>query len=319
MAISLASLRRGGDARPPRLLTQLVSLDLMSASSSHELMAMISGEPLIAAKVLAAVNSPAYGLTRPVAGVGQAVTFLGLNSVRAICMQYALMQAFQADCPARAKRLSALWLASALAGEMSQHPINQAGLTDPGGMTSVVLLSFLGNLAVTVGLTQEQLATMPARDSLQRAVAEQAQFGVASAEIGRMLMTRWELPDTVADEAADISRGLVLPFTPSKEVFALRRAFAYLCVCLAERLAFGELGSLADFDLATDDSPELACTRSFLADARFVALVNELRSAHVLQRVSQLMSAAPRVTVRARSTSPTMASLHDRSAGETVR
>lgn len=56
--------------------------------------------------MLAAVNSPAYGLGRPVAGVGQAVTFMGLNSVRAICMQYALMQAFQADCPACAKRQS---------------------------------------------------------------------------------------------------------------------------------------------------------------------------------------------------------------------
>jgi hypothetical protein len=39
--------------RPPRLLTQLVSLDLMSAASSHELTALVSGEPLIAAKVLA--------------------------------------------------------------------------------------------------------------------------------------------------------------------------------------------------------------------------------------------------------------------------
>ena len=290
--------------RPPRLLTQLVSLDLMSSSSSQELMAMISGEPLIAAKVLAAVNSPAYGLGRPVAGVGQAVTFLGLNSVRAICMQYALMQAFQADCPARAKRLSALWLASALAGEMSTHPMHRVGLPDPGGMTSAVVLSFLGSLAVTIGLPQAQLATMPARDSLQRTLAEQAQWGVAAAEIGRMLMTRWELPDTLVDEAAGISQGLVLAFTSSKDSAALRRAFGHLCVCLAERLAFGELGSLADFDLAADDSHELACARSFLPDARFLALLAELRSAHMGQRVSQMMSATPRVAVTAPRKTP---------------
>ena len=305
--------------RPPRLLTQLVSLDLIGASSSQELMAMISGEPLIAAKVLAAVNSPAYGLGRPVSGVGQAVTFLGLNSVRAICMQYALMQAFQADCPARAQRLSALWQASALAGEMSQHPMNRVGLPDPAGMTSAVVLSFLGSLAVTVGLPQSQLAHMPARDSLQRTLAEQAQWGVAAAEIGRVLMTRWELPDTVVDEAAGISQGLVLPFTSSKDVPALRRAFAHLCVCLAERLAFGELGCLADFDLATDDSLELACARSFLADARFAALVAELRSPHMGQRVAQMMSATPRVAVTPRSTSPPTTLAQTRSAAEAVR
>ena len=286
--------------RPPRLLAQLVSLDLMSASSSQDLMAMISGEPLIAAKVLAAVNSPAYGLGRPVTGVGQAVTFLGLNGVRSICMQYALMQAFQADCSARAKRLSALWLASAMAGELCQHPMNRVGLPDPGGMTSAVVLSFLGSLAVTVGLPQAELARMPARDSLQRTLAEQSQWGVAAAEIGRMLMTRWELPASIVDQAVHISQGLVVPFKSSQDTAALRRAFAHLCVCLAERLAFGELGSLADFDLAADDSHELACARSFLADVRFVALVAELRSTHLSRRVTQMMGSAPRVTVAPR-------------------
>ncbi len=305
--------------RPPRLLTQLVSLDLMSASSSQELMAMISGEPLIAAKVLAAVNSPAYGLGRPVSGVGQAVTFLGLNSVRAICMQYALMQAFQADCPARAQRLSALWQASALAGELTQHPMNRVGLPDPGGMTSAVVLSFLGKLAVTVGLPQTQLATMPPRDSLQRTLAEQAAWGVAAAEIGRMLMTRWELPATLVDEAANIGQGLVAPFKSAKDIAGLRRAFAHLCVCLAERLAFGELASLADFDLAADNSLELACARSFLTDARFTALVAELRSVHVHQRVTQMMGARPRVAVTAQPGPPPKAALTDRAATEAAR
>lgn len=305
--------------RPPRLLTQLVSLDLMSASSSQELMAMISGEPLIAAKVLAAVNSPAYGLGRPVAGVGQAVTFLGLNSVRAICMQYALMQAFQADCQARAKRLSSLWLASALAGEMTQHPMNRVGLSDPGGMTSTVVLSFLGNLAVTVGLPQAQLATMPARDSLQRILAEQAQWGVAAAEIGRMLMSRWELPGSIVEEATSISQGLVTPFASSKDEVALRRAFGHLCVCLAERLAFGEMRSLAEFDLTADDTAELACARSFLANPRFATLVTELRSPHVSQRVTQMMTATPRVAVTDRSGPPAPATPPDHAATEAVR
>lgn len=106
------------------------------------------------------------------------------------------------------------------------------------------------------------------------------------------------------DEAGDISQGLVVPFVSSKDVAALRRAFAHLCVCLAKRLAFGELRSLADFDLAADDSHELACARSFLADARFVALAAELRSAHVNQRVAQMMSATPRVAVTPGASSP---------------
>ena len=111
-------------------------------------------------------------------------------------------------------------------------------------------------------------------------------------------MTRWELPVSIVDEAAGISQGLVSPFVSSKDTAALRRAFAHLCVCLAERLAFGELAALTHFDLAGDDSHELACARSFMADARFAALLAELRSAHLGQRVAQMMTGTPRVTDR---------------------
>ena len=279
--------------RPPRLLTQLVSLDLMSAASSHELTALVSGEPLIAAKVLAAVNSPAYALSRPVGSIGQAVTFLGLNGVRAICMQYALMQAFQADRPERAQRLAAIWRASAIAGELVQHPMQRLALPDPGGLSSAVVLSHLGAVAVTVGVPAALLAGLPPRDAVACVRAEQQQLGLGAAEIGRLLMQRWELPPALLAEAADIALGLVTPCTAPNDAVAVRQAFAHLCVRLGERLSWGEMTGIADFDLAADTSAELACARSFLAAPGFAALVAQLKAPALAMRVAGLLQGVP--------------------------
>jgi len=292
--------------RPPRLLTKLATMDPMQDSSRQKLMEIIGSEPLIWAKVLAAVNSPAYGLRRPVSGLGQAVTFLGMNSVRNICMQYALMQAFQADRPERAQRLAAIWRASALATELTQYPLQRLGFPDPGGLTSAVVLSSLGGLAVAVAVPPALLAELPARDTLQRLRAEQDRLGLGAAEIGRLLMQQWELPPAVVAEVAGIARALVTPHRSHAPALAwqsgplavrahgdalgLRSAFGFLCVCLGERLAWGELHSLDGFDLAADESPELACVRGFLAEPRFAALVEKLRSPHLVARVTELQA-----------------------------
>lgn len=275
--------------RPPRLLTQLVSMDLMHAASSQELTGLVSGEPLIAAKVLAAVNSPAYGLTRSVASIGQAVTYLGLNSVRAICMQYVLTQTFQADSPERARRLTALWAAGALACELTQHPAQRVALPDAGGLTSAVVLSFLGDVAISVGVPAGVLPRLPARDAVQRLGAEHALLGLTGPTIGRALMLHWDLPPSIVAEVDGLSQALVRPFTHRGDMQGLRWAFGHLCVRLGERLAWGELARIEDFDLAADSSDELAGARSFLAEPVFAALVQALRSPQVALRMGLLM------------------------------
>jgi HD-like signal output (HDOD) protein len=274
--------------RPPRLLTQLVSMDLLGAASSAELVQLIGSEPLIAARVLAAVNSPAWGLTRTVTGVGQAVTFLGLNRVRAICMQYALMQAFRADSPERARRLSTVWNASLLAGELAHQGSQRQGMADPGGLTSAVLLSFIGQLAVPVGVPRAMLAGLPARDIVARVQAEQQQLGLGGPGIGQLLMGQWELPSSIVDEVAGLDAMLLQPWPGRADAATTRLAFGYLCARLGERLACGELADLAGFELAAGDDAELASVRSHLADPAFAALVEELRAPALLARVTAL-------------------------------
>lgn len=274
--------------RPPRLLARLVGLDLAGANVAHELVDLINGEPLIAAKVLAAVNAPAYGLQRPVGAIGQAVTYLGLDTVRGICMHHALQQGFHSDSADRAERLNGLWRASAMASELAQQTSPRAGLPDPGGLACSVLLSFLGELACSVAVPRGLLGRVPARDHFARTCAEQALIGLGAPQIGRVLMRTWDLPEAVIASVTALDTRLVQPVAAGCDTGALRDAWGYLCARLGERLAAGELASPADFDLAADGSIELAAIRPLHADARFAALVEQLSAPALQARIEAL-------------------------------
>ena len=264
--------------RPPKLLRHLMSPEFLEAANSAQLVELISAEPLIAAKVLTAVNSPLYGLKSPVTSVGQAVTYLGLNTVRTLCLQYILISAFKADSPERQQVLDATWRASALASELTHQLCYRLGMAEPGFTVSAVVLSFLGRLATAATMPRALLPQIPARDLLARAEAEQQRMGLPASEIGRLLMTEWGLPERLVAEAADIDTVLSTPAQELDPARAPRLALAYLCARLGERLAVGEVPDLLTFDLAATADAELHHFRGHLSDARLAKLAEHVRA-----------------------------------------
>jgi HD-like signal output (HDOD) protein len=285
--------------RPPRLLQHLLSPDFVGAASSAELVDLIASEPLIAAKVLATVNSPFYALRTPVQSIGQAVSYLGLNAVRSVCLQYILIDSFKADSRERQQVLDATWRASALASELMQNLSNKLDLHDPGSLSSAVVLSFLGRLATAGTMPRGLLAKIPSRGFLPRVAAEQAMLGLCSAEIGRLLMTAWALPEAIVDDATGIDRILVTPADSASTARALRHALCYLCARLGERLADGELESLDDFDLATDAGPDLFHLRSHFNEALAARVAEKLRSPDLGASVRRILRATEKEAVAA--------------------
>ena len=129
-------------------MQQLLSPEFVARAGSAELSELVMAEPLIAAKVLGTVNAPFYGLHRPVTEVGQAVTFLGMNTVRSICLQYMLAETFK-PAPGHARNAcsTTVWQASAIASELSVRLGKALNLPDQGGLATQVVLGFVGHLA----------------------------------------------------------------------------------------------------------------------------------------------------------------------------
>jgi len=252
--------------RPPRLLQQLISSEFVNNASLEQLTDLISSEPLVAAKVLATANSSMYGLSRPVTGLGQAVSYLGLITMRSLCLQYMLIKSFQADSPERQTLLTDTWNASSLASELTLKLAQAMVRPDPGRLVTLVVLSFLGRLATSATMPRGLLGVIPVGSFLQRTEQEQTKLGLSSSEIGGLLMRDWDLPVSLIDEVREIDPGLVLPDQ------SLDLALCYLCARLGEQLASGALQRLDEFDLARCDDVDFRQLRRRLGEPAWQAM-----------------------------------------------
>lgn len=277
--------------RPPRSLHQLISPDFLATATSVEMSDLVMSEPLIAAKVLSTVNSPLYGLQRSVTSIGQAITFLGMNAVRSICLRYMLDESFKASDPATQRVFEQLWNASAVASELCSRLTKQLHLADAGALVTQVVLSFVGHMAVA---TLPQTRTQPALtdlslDLVQRYSAQQAALGLCAPEIGRLLMQAWELPASIVQGVGDIDLVLTHPAGELDTSAATRRAVAYLSARLGERLAAGTLGALAQWNLASDTAISTHHLAGYLQAQQQAALQGVLHAPEMQAALGQLL------------------------------
>ncbi len=250
--------------RPPHALHKLVSPEFLADANTAQLSEMVIAEPQVAAKVLVMVNSPFYGLKAPLGSIGQAVTFLGMNTVRGICLQYMLDESFKSTDPEIKRIYDRLWNASAFASELCFKLAQLLQLPEPGTLVTQVVLSFLGPVASHSLLRKDLVLSMATRGLLERSRIEQEHLGLCAAEIGSLLMQSWDLPKSIIDQVRDIDLVLVTPFETVQNQRASRMAFCYFCARLGEKLAHGEVTDLATYNLEQDQGPEFFHLLSYL-------------------------------------------------------
>lgn len=271
--------------RPPSAVHALLSPQFLQTASSAELNTLVMGEPAVAARVVATANAPLYGLQQPVASVGQAITFLGLASVRQMCLQQMLAACFKPSDAAQQREFDALWHASSMAGELCQQLASRLRVPEPAQLVTLLVLSFLGRQASAALLDAAPLAGM---DAFQRALHEQEMLGLASHELGYLLLLAWEVPRELADDARRLSTlrfnpGLVL--TPEREATLTLGA---VCALLGERMARRQVGDTL-YDPAHDDSPDMATLRPRLERAPLNRLAQELQTPPMQRLLDRLM------------------------------
>lgn len=286
---------------PPLTLHKLVSAEFLEAARPSALAELIMAEAQIAARLLATVNSPKYGLRKPVGSVVQAVSLLGLNTVRALCLQHLLHNSFGNLGPAQRQRLDRLLRASTLSSALCGHLATRLDLAEPGALVTQAVLCFLGPLATTVLLQPDSPAWGPHASLLDRLGAEQQALGLGAGEVGALLMESWGLPASIVQQVRDVDSLLVTPAHLVDPRRAPRLALCYLGTRLGERLASGQLADLADLsdlsDLQLDDrdDPDFCHLGSYLALPALAGLGTQLQdpALHDAMRALQGRAAQP--------------------------
>jgi HD-like signal output (HDOD) protein len=275
--------------RPPRSMQKLLSPDFVARASSAELGDLVMGEPLIAGKVLSTVNAPFYGLRTPVTSIGQSVTFLGMNSVRGICLQYMLEESFKPKQAEAQSSFDAIWRASAIASELCVRLSKALNLPDQGALSTQVVLSFVGQLATASLFPASALKSWLSHGRLVRAGLEQKVLGLNSSEIGCLLMKNWELPASLISDVSCVSQQLVTSYMTTDPERAPRMALGYLCARLGERLALGQLGTLEGYDVKQDTGVDTHHLRAALAHPALARLEQALASPEIQAAVQKMM------------------------------
>ncbi|MDB5880028.1 MAG: hypothetical protein JWQ41_3442 [Variovorax sp.] len=253
--------------RPPRSLYELTSAEFMSRASSADIAELVLSEPLVAALVMGKIHSPVFGLTQPITHLGQAITFLGTQTVRSICLRYLMGESFSTSDPGIKKVFDNFGEASTIASELCLRLSNAMKLPDSSSMRTSVILSFTGHLAAAVLQIRRSPGAVPANPGrlLQRVMQQQDELGLAAPEIGRLLMNEWNLPPSMVAGVAAIDHVLVEPARQSGAEDKLAAGVCYLTARLAERLVMGEISSPADIERFLDQDPDFFHVGSYLS------------------------------------------------------
>ena len=193
----------GGAATLPSLPRACAALNEAVADERVEMeniARIIEKDVAMASKVLKLVNSSFFGLPRQVASIAQAVSYLGLNTIRNLVVAESMFQAFTGSDLQEFEREQS---AALLAARIARRLLSDKRQADAA--SAAALLHHVGILALASRLPHEHRE----RVELARArrvplhVVEREQLGTTHAEIGAYLLGLWGLPHDVIEAVAN--------------------------------------------------------------------------------------------------------------------
>lgn len=256
VARALELQARLGSAELKRCIASMVALPSLPSAcvaineaiaddrnSIADICAVIQDDVGMAANVLKLVNSAFFGLSRRITDIHEAVSFLGINTIRGLVLAHSLFHVFEgADAVDAEAVLEHSRLASRIARQLLDDPhLSEVAATG-------ALLHDAGALALASQLPAEyrEVVSEARRRRAPLHEVERERFGVTHADIGAYLLGLWGLPHEVLDAVASHHA----PF-PTDGPFDAPTAVR-IALVVADRIASGVDVGRADASLPTD-------------------------------------------------------------------
>jgi HD-like signal output (HDOD) protein len=192
------------DALPamPVVVQKILALPLDTDEGEHELLKLIGKDPQISAKIIGLANTPLFGASKKVTSITDASMLLGLTRVKSVAVGIAVMSTLTRQ-PQGKLKVQDLWLHSmgvALAIRILARamPLRTRPLDDEIFLAG--LLHDIGYLVmnfVDPTLSDELVDRMAAQPETPVETLEKELLGIGHNELGALLATHWELPESV--------------------------------------------------------------------------------------------------------------------------
>lgn len=161
----------------------------------------LAGDPVLASRLLRAVNASHYGLRSRIGSVDRAVAVLGQRALRLLAVSFAVVGGQSCRIPGAWRR--SLTIATA-ASRLSAEPKLTGGTrVDAGEAYMAGLLADIGTFVFTT-LRPETYAdvTDACVHGEELVAAEREMFGLGHPELGARFLARWRLPEAIIEAVA---------------------------------------------------------------------------------------------------------------------
>ena len=166
----------------------------------QEVAEAIGHDPALTTRVLRLVNSPYFGLARPIDNIPRAVSLLGSQQIHDLALATAIAHSFSGIDPKR-HDIAGFWRGSVYRGLVARQLGRVSGLPEAERLFVAGLLCDLGHLILYQSIPRETLhAEQLAREQSRPLVdVEREVLGLDYARVGATLMRQWRLPESLIE------------------------------------------------------------------------------------------------------------------------
>lgn len=182
----------------PDLVVRLLAILNRQETEPQHLETLLQNDQVLVAKMLAMVNSPFYGLNRPIRTIKDAVMVLGFRGVRSLVLATSTAKFLQRDYAVYGHEPKGLWLHAACVASGSKMLAKQCKLGADAAEQMFVagLLHDIGKLMLVPYLAEHQKAAMAAPSIAE---FERETIGLDHTEAGALVTAKWNLSQEVQE------------------------------------------------------------------------------------------------------------------------
>jgi putative nucleotidyltransferase with HDIG domain len=191
----MPSIKEGLNLVPPlphvvgQLLKEIQDPNATAASVGN----IASSDPAMAASMIRTVNSAAFGLSRKITSVAEAVNFLGFTSVKSMVLRLQLEQTLGGASKGN-EDVEDLWIHSLVVSYIADTLARKVPGVDKGFVSTLALLHDIGKLVVQTQFPQEAAELRGTGNGESPLSREVRVLGVDHAALGANLAAKWGLP-----------------------------------------------------------------------------------------------------------------------------
>lgn len=223
----------------PTMLDRLNRLVNDPRTSAQDVAKLISSDPALTSKVLKVVNSSFYGVAHRIATVSHAIVILGFNTVRHIVLGTSIFDLFRDQRGSDVFDHREFWRHSVGCGAAARATARLLKLPQTEELFIAGLLHDLGKIVADVHFHDsfDKAVRAAAERDVLLLETERELLGVTHAEVGALLLERWNLAPGLVD-AVRCHHNPVLAEEPNQRAAAV----VHLADILARALRFGSGG-----------------------------------------------------------------------------